>query len=320
MKTILIDNSLCVFTLRDDANPEYIYRYIVSLREAGVKYVELDFRAAMKLRELPPNMGYIFRLIDPMFMRLCEIYDFDYIHLTLSNIKHKIKTDVPVMLGFADGNEISAKVFYLAKRLLEGEITAVRLRESFPVMSPNSVEEYVSHLKNTVPVPIDVCPMNAKKTALDTALKFTQARVDTLTLTLGKTDNFCGLQDYFFALLMVFNKLPREYDLGALCRAAVYHHYIFKNSGDFITDLFKLFEQDGRLLHNADNGERVGLKMGIKNPDLISRKFVSAIEKMAASEDIPDDIFACIDDAVRRFDVSLFDRDTLEDRKQAFLN
>lgn len=320
MKTILIDNSLCVFTLRDDVNPEYVYRYIASLGESGVRYVELDFRAAMCLRELPDNMKYVFRLLDPMFMKLCEVYDFDYIHLTLGNLKHKVKTDIPIMLGLPSGDKISAKFFYLAKRLVGGDVTAVRLRESFPVMPPEKMEEYVSHLKNTVPVPIDICPMNAKKTALDAALKLTQSKVDTLTLTLGKTDNFCGLQDYFFALLMMFNKLPPECSLSALCRAAVYHRYIFKDSGDFITDLFKLFERDGRLLTNADSGGRVGLKMGIRNPDLMSRRFETALEKMAESEEIPDDIFACIDDAIKCFDVSLYERETLNERKQAFLN
>ncbi len=320
MKTVLIDNSLCVYTLKDDANPEYIYRYIEALGEAGVRYVELDFRAAMKLRRLPRGMGYIFRPVDPMFLKLCEVYDFDYVHLSFNDIERDPKTDVPVMLGFSPGENVSAKVFYLAKKLLHGEITAVRMRGSFPMMSPEAAERYVSRMKNEVPVPIDVCPMNSKRNALDTALKFTQAKVDSLTLTLGITDRFCTLQDYYFTLLMAFNKLPKEYSLRSLCRAAVFHHYIFRNSDDFIMDMFKLFEDDSRLLVNADTGERVNLRMGIKNPGIIGKSFASAMEKMADAEEIPDDIFACIDDAVKRFDISLYDREVLKDRKRVFLN
>ncbi len=320
MKTVLIDNSLCIYALRDDANPEYVYRYIEALRDAGVRYVEIDFRAAMKVRRLPRNMGYIFRPVDPMFLKLCEVYDFDYVHLTFKDIERGSETDVPVMLGFSAGENVSAKVYYLAKTLFHGNITAVRMLGSFPVMSPETAEKFVSRVKSEVPVPVDVCPLNSKRNALDTALKFTQAKVDSLTLTLGVTDRFCSLQDYFFTLLTAFNKLPKEYNLGALCKAAVFHHYIFRNSNDFMMNMFKLFENDSRSLVNADSGERVGLRMGIKNPSMVRKSFVSAIEKMADAEEIPDDIFACIDDAVKCFDLSLYDREVLKDRKRVFLN
>lgn len=320
MKTVLIDNSLCVYTLKDNANPEYVYNYIEELRDAGVRYVEMDFRAAMKLRGLPRNMGYIFRPVDPMFLKLCEIYDFDYVLLTFNDIQRGMETDVPVMLGYSAGENVSAKVYYLAKKLLHGEITAVKTRGSFPMMSPQTVEKLVSRMKNEVPVPINVCPMNGVRNALDTALKLTQAKVDALTLTLGVTDRFCTLQDYFFTLMTAFNKLPKEYNLRALCRAAVFHHYIFRNSDEFMINMFKLFEDDSRFLLNVDSGERVRLKMGLNNTNPIRKDFISALERMADAEEIPDDIFACIDDAVKSFEVLLYDRDVLRDKKRVFLN
>lgn len=320
MRTTLVDNSLCVYILRDDVNPEYIYRYIEALREAGVKYVELDFRALMKLRTLPSGIGYIFRLVDPMFLKLCEVFDFDYIHLTLSDIKKKIKTDIPAMLGFSAGENLNARVFHYARQLLDGEITAVRLRGSFPYMSVGEAEQYILHLKNEVPVPIDICPMNGRRNALDTAVKFTAADVDSLTLALGQSEKFCALDDYFFTLLMMFNKLPRDYDLGAICRASVYQHYIFKNSGDLVGQLFKIFEQDSRMLFNADTGERVRMKMGVRNSDFLQKTYISALQKMAREEDIPEDIFRCIEDAVNRFDISLCDDGVYETKKRAFLN
>lgn len=320
MRTALVDNSLCVYTLRDDVNPEYIYRYIESLREAGVRYIELDFRSLMKLRTLPSGIGYIFRPVDPMFMKLREVFDFDYIHLSLSDIKKNIKTDIPAMLGFSAGENLNAKVFHCAKQLYGGEITAVRLRGSFPFMSREASESYIAHLKNEVPVPIDICPMNGRRTALDTALKFTAANVDSLTLSMGQSEKFCALDDYFFALLMMFNKLPKDYNLAAICRASVYQRYIFKNSVDLVEQLFKIYAQDSRNLYNADTGEKVLMKMGIRNSNFLRKTYVSALEKMASDEDIPEDIFRCIEDALSRFDVSLCNEAVCESKKQAFLN
>ena len=73
MKTVIADNSLCANAIFDNAKREDIYNYIEMLAAAGVKYVELDFRTVMKMRELPRGVGYIFRLVDPMFMRLTEV-------------------------------------------------------------------------------------------------------------------------------------------------------------------------------------------------------------------------------------------------------
>ncbi len=318
MKTVLVDNSLCVYTLRDDANPEYIYKYIQALREAGVKYIELDFRALMKLRRLPGGIGYIFRLVDPMFLKLCEVFDFDYIHLTLSDIKKNIKTDIPAMLGFSAGENLNGKVFRYARQAFDGEITAVRLRGSYPLMTHEAAERYINSLKNEVPVPIDICPTNTRRTALDTAIKFTAANVDSLTLSLGQSEKFCAVEDYFFSLLMVFNK--HVGDLSAIVRASVYQRYIFRNSVDLVGQLFKIYEQDSRTLCNADTGEKVRMKMGVRHSDFIRRAYVSALERMASDEDIPEEVFRCIEDALSRFGVSLCSEEVFGNKKQAFLN
>lgn len=318
MKTVLVDNSLCVYTLRDDANPDYIYKYIQALREAGVRYIELDFRALMKLRKLPSGVGYIFRLVDPMFMKLCEVFDFDYIHITLSDIKKKIKTDIPAMLGFSAGENLDGRVFRYARQLFDGEITAVRIRGSFPFMAHEAAERYIIGLKNEVPVPIDICPMNGRRTALDTAIKFTAANVDSLTLSLGQSEKFCAIEDYLFTLLMVFNK--RFGDLSAMVRASVYQRYIFRNSVDLVEQMLRIYEQDSHTLCNVDTGEEVRMRMGIMRSNFIQRTYTSALEKMASDEDIPEDIFRCIEDALNQFCVLLCSEEVLENKKQAFLN
>lgn len=320
MRTALIDNSLSVFTLRDDVNPEHLYNYIKSLGEAGVKYVELDFRAAMKLHSLPTNIGCIFRVIDPMFMRLCEIFDFDYLHLGINDVKKEIKTDIPVILGFEAGETISPKAFHYANQLMEEKITAVRMRGSFPMMTSREAEEYILRLKNLVPVPIDICPMNGKKNALDTALKFAQGGVDSLTLTLGHTEKFCSIEDYFFTMLMVYDKLPQEYSISALCRAAVYQRYVFKNAGDKMSQILETVDRDIMSLTNADTGERVKLRARMKNVGVFYKRFISSLEKMADNSGIPDDIFGCLEEAIKRFDASLYNDDIMVNRRRTFLN
>lgn len=87
MKTVIIDNSLCTLPIDEHASPEMISRYIRALAEAGVKYVELDFRTIMKMHELPECVGYIFRLGDPMFAELTQAFDFNYVLVTINDLK-----------------------------------------------------------------------------------------------------------------------------------------------------------------------------------------------------------------------------------------
>lgn len=320
MGTALIDNSLCVFTLRDDASPEHIYNYIEYLGKAGVKYVELDFRAVMKLRSLPPNVKYIFRMIDPMFLKLCEIYKFDYIHLCVNDVKKGIKTDIPVMLGLDPGETVSSKVFHYSNQLMDGNVTATRMRGSFPMMSHEEAERYILGLKNIVPVPIDICPMNGRKSALDTALKFSQNGVDSLTLTMGSTDKYCSLEEFFFSLLTVYDNLPKGCSISSLCKAAVYQRYIFKNCGDKITEILHTIDHDILYLTNADTGERVRMRAKIKNIGVFYKRYTSALEKMADKSDIPDDIFEYLESAIKQFDTSLYNDEIMVNRKRTFLN
>lgn len=319
MGTALIDNSLCVFTLRDDASPEHIYSYIETLGKSGVKYVELDFRAVMKLRSLPTNVGYIFRMIDPMFLKLCEIFKFDYLHLGMNDIKKNIKTDVPIMLGFDAGETVSSEAFRYSNQIMDGNVTAVRMRGSFPMMTQSEAERYIFGLKSTVPVPIDICPMNGRKNALDTSLKFAQSGVDSLTLTMGYTDKYCSLEEYFFTLLTVYEKLPRQYSVSSLCKAAVYQKYIFKNCGDKLSEILHVIDHDILHLKNADTGESVKMRAKIKDMGILYKSYTSAFEKMADNSGIPEDMFGFLEEAIKRFDATLYD-EILVNRKRTFLN
>lgn len=320
MPTTLIDNSLCVYALRENVNSEYLRRYVDALGRAGVRYVEMDSLSVMKLRSQPLKTGCIFRPIDPMFMRLCEVFDFDYVHLTAADLRKGITTDIPVIFGFMPGENYSHSVFCDARDMLDGNITSVSLSGSFPYLSFEEAARYIMALKNHIPVPINIRPINGRKNALDSALKFTFGGVDSLTLTLGSTDRFCSLEEYFFSLLTVYDKLPDNLNLSALCEASVYQKLIFRNSTDVVTRLMNIADDDVRTLRNADTGERVFLKARPRTADLKRRAYTSALKKMAAMEHIPQDIYEYIDEAIKSYDLRVFDDDLLSGGSYAFLN
>ncbi|MDE7362310.1 MAG: hypothetical protein K2N38_10300 [Oscillospiraceae bacterium] len=321
MKTVLTDNSLCAYTLHDSASPEYIYKYIKSLADAGVRYVELDFRTIMKLRDLPKGIGYVFRLVDPMFLNVAELFDFDYILLTFADVRRKIKTNVPVMLELPVMDNISRQVLQYAAHEIDGSITAVRIRGAHPLMEHAEAAKYVARLKNEFPVPLDFCPMNDKRTALDSAMKFTMAGADSLTLTMGITERFCSLEEYFFTLMSVYDTLPKELSISPLCAATVYHSHIFRNGrSDGITHYMDILDHDIHFLQNADTGERVKMRMSLKDTEYIHKTFVTALEKMAKSEDIPADIFDGINEALRHCGTDFYSSELINKKRRGLLN
>lgn len=321
MKTVLTDNSLCAYTLFDDVSPDFIYKYIQSLGEAGIKYVELDFRTLMKLRELPEGMGYIFRLVDPMFLRLTELFDFDYILVTFADVQKKIKTSVPMMLELPVIDNYSRKILQYAENSMDGRITAVRIRGSYPLMSSEEARTRVERLKNEFPVPLDFCPMNDYKTALDSAVKFTLAGADSVTVTMGVTERYCSLEDYFFTLMSGYDILPTNLKLSPLCTATVYHRNLFRNrNGDGITRYMDILDHDIHFLQNADTGERVRMRMSLKDTEYLHRTFVSALEKMARNEEIPEDIFENINDAIRHYDTEFYSPELFGRKRKGLLN
>ncbi|MCM1164580.1 MAG: hypothetical protein NC299_08095 [Lachnospiraceae bacterium] len=321
MKTVLTDNSLCAYTLYDEASPEYIYKYIRSLAEAGVRYVELDFRALMKLRELPRGIGYVFRLVDPMFLRLAELFDFDYMLVTFADVHKKIKSSVPMMLELPVIDKYSRRVLQYAESELDGKVTAVRIRGSHPFAEYGKVLGYVNELKNEFPVPLDFCPMNDNKTALDSAMKFTAAGADSVTLTMGVTERYCSLEEYLFTLMSMYGSLPGNLKLSPLCAATVYHRNIFRNrSGDGIIRYMDILDHDIHFLTNADTGERVRMRMSLKDTEYLQKTFVSALERMAREEDIPDDVFEDITDAMRHYEPDFYNSELLGRRRRGLLN
>lgn len=320
MKTVLVDNSLCVYSLRDDANSEDICDYIGALAEAGVQYVEMDFRAAMRLRHLPSGIGYIFRPVDPMFLKLAELFDFNYILLTTADINKNIKTDVPIMLECPLSEDFSPRILDCAQNGIDGNITYFRLRGNFPMADYESVAGWVNVLRGNIIQSVDICPLNEKRTALDSAVKFTASGAESLTLTMGLPKKYCSLEEYCFTLMSVFGVMPDNIKFGPLCRASICQQLIFRNNVSAIPFLADLLDRDIHSLYNVDTGEKVRIAAQLKDSEYIRNTFVSALERMAENQGMSEELYKCISTAIRHFDNGFYNDELLHKKYRGIPN
>lgn len=321
MKTVIIDNSLCAYPLRDDADTGLIYSYILALRDSGVKYIELDFRTLMKLRRLPEGVEYIFRMVDPMFLQLSDFFEFKYIVLNYNDLRKRIKTKIPIMFELPYAGGSFERIVGFVQKHADGELAAFRVRSAFDYYEPAEVRQIYREISSALmPYPVDICPLNMNKTALDAALKFTAASADSLTLTAGLPTKYCSLEEYFFALMSLFDSLPKELDIQALGRVSVYRSRIFQTGEQALPRLLEILDHDIRCLRNADTGDRVTMRVGLKDTEYLGHQFISALEKMADMEDIPDEIYEDITGAIRHFDRGIYNDELLNKKRSGLLN
>lgn len=320
MKTVLIDNSLCSYSLRDDVDPANILAYIRALAEAGVGFVEIDFRAAMRLDHLPEGIGYIFRMVDPMFIKLTEIFDFNYVLLTLADLNKDFSVSTPIMLELPLSSSVSSLSVECIQRFLGREISYLRLRGNFPLEGYDKFSEWAVALRRGFFPSVDICPLNERKTALDTALKFTYGNAESLTLTMGLPKKYCSLEEYCFTLLSMYGTLPDDIRLPALCRAGVYQQLIFKNSEGAISYLSELLDRDIHCLYNADTGERVHVAARLKDSEYIRQTYQSALERMAVSEGMPREFYENVSKAIKHFDYGIFNEELLNKKYKGLPN
>lgn len=314
MRTVLIDNSLCVYTLKDSVSAGLVYDYIEALRDTGVRYVELDFRAIMKLNLcLPEGVGYIFRVMDPMFLSLADEVKFDYMLVTTSDLEKGIKSKIPIMLECQTFDGVAAgRIAYVARQMMDLEIAAVRLRHNFPMLGIQESRDWRIAARNALMLPIDICPMNDYRTALDTALKFTKENVDSLTLAMGTPERYCSMEEYIFTLMTVFDALPPSYSLNALCRASVYQNALFRNgSTDGISRILDILDRDMQFLTNVDTGEKVNLRAIVRNRHNVRKEYVTALESLAQRDNWQPEDYKMITEALKRFGDSFYNTELL---------
>lgn len=314
MKAVLIDRSLCSTRLREDVRPEHIYGYIKALADAGVKYVELDFHSVMKLEELPEGIGYIFRMRDPAFAELANVFDFSYVVVTLDDIRKRFKLNAPAIMELPSRTHLTHGLMRMINSQLNGRLGMVRLCGDFGMMSAQEASKFVFGLKNSVTLPVDLCPTNDGCTALDSAVKFTFSGADSVTLCTGSTRRFACFEEFMFTLLSVFASLPDNIDFAAMLRASYLRRLVFADARDCVGEIMQRIDHDISSLTNADTGESVRMRMKLRDSRMLHKYFVTAIERMAEEENIPEDIIDDISGALAHFDLSLFSPEISRDR------
>lgn len=319
MKTVITDRSLSLFPLTEQVSPNHIRSYIEAVRDAGIKYIELDFRTVMKMQELPDGIKYIFRVTDPTFAYLADAFDFDYMLVTLSDLRRPVNTSVPV-IAEVPGMGVSPGLINMITEQTGGKLAMIRLRGHYPMMTQIQALQYINGLRALVTVPVDICPMNNRRTALDTAIKFSLIGADSISMTIGTSRNYVSFEEFLFTLMSVYDTIPKEFDMSSVCRAALLHNIIFRNSEDSIPRIMRLLDRDISGLINVDTGERVKLHVALRDTQYLHRTFVSALERLAQEESIPPDILQDMTDAIRHYNVGLFSDKIIQPEKKGLLN
>lgn len=265
MKTVLIDNSLCSLPIADDADPELIYGYICALADAGVNYVELDFRTMMKLDRFPISMKYILRLMDPVFLKLTEHFKFDYLAVSFNDVRKGIESDVPIMLSLPIPDDFMSRsprdVVHYASNLVKGNISLVSMYGAYPVMSRAEINQYLGFLKRELFVPVNICPTNNQMAAASNAVNFTVCGADCVTVTMGSSLKYCSMEEYFTLFTTVMGGLPKELDFRAVAQAAKLHGRIFRSGFSLEFErLVDRHEDDMLNLISAETGQKLLLR------------------------------------------------------------
>lgn len=319
MKTVLTDRSLSMYTLAERVDPKHIFGYISALRDAGIRYIEMDFRTVMKMQELPDGVKYIFRVTDPAVAYLSEAFDFDYVLVSINDLRHPLQVSLPVIAEIP-GSFITPVLVALLREQTRGKLAMVRIRDSFPMMTQVEALQLVNRMRASVTVPVDFCPTNDRRTALDTAIKLSLINADSVSMCMGKNNVHASIEEFMFTLLSVYDTIPKEFDISALCRAAVLHQVIFRNRPDSISEIMKLLDRDISGLINADTGERVRMHVALRDSQFLRKTFVSALEKLAKEENIPPDIMQDMTNAIHHFNMELFDEELLKPQNKGLLN
>lgn len=306
MKTVFIDRSLCSGRIRENARPEHICSYIKALADAGVKYVELDFHSILKLHELPDGIGYIFRMRDPAFAELMNVFDFSYVVVTLEDIRRRFRLTAPAIMELPSRTRLSHGLVRLINSQLDGHVGMIRLCGDFGLMTMQEAAGFVLGLKNSVTVPVDLCPTNDGRTALDSAVKLSLTGADSVTLCTGNSRRFASFEEYMFTMMSVYSTIPHELNLAAVLRASVYRRLVFEGAQDCVGEIMRLIDHDINNLINVDTGAQSKLHVALRDSQLLHRYFATALERMAQEEDIPEDILDEITAALAHFDMTLF--------------
>ncbi len=315
MKTVICDNSLSTQKINYGITPELIYKYITALGDLGVTYVEIDHNIALKMPELPDNVKYIYRVSDPMFMAVMDMFDFDYVLLTPDTLDPKHIPSCPVIFELEGYSASDKMTLNLANSVLKRKISLVQFNSCFglrcniagrqlDMLKQEDVTKFVRTLKNMITVPISFCAHDNSRNALDFSMKAINARVDMITFGLGACEEYAALDEYLFRK-MVFTHDDRAV-MEKICKAAFLHKIIFDTPKDLFMSILKQIDVDIYQLRNVDTGEHIGSGISLAESATLGYLHTSVLEQFIEEEDIPEDFAQDIRAAIERYDAALY--------------
>ena len=120
--------------------------------------------------------------------------------------------------------------------------------------------------------------------------------------------------------MTVFDSLPPELDIQSLGRVSVYRSRIFQTGEQALPKLLDTLDRDIRCLKNVDTGDVVTMRVSLRDTEYLNHMFMSALEKMADEQDIPDDLFKDLTQAIKHFDRGVFNDELLRRKRTGLLN
>lgn len=319
MKIVLTDISLCAGELLPDAKAVDIYKYIKSLASAGVRYAEIDQRIIQKLRKLPKGIGYIYRATSHEDVEIIKNHKFNYALIKYSDLFKNIRPDIPVMLEMPYVERAYRQMLGFAQSRLGGRITAVRFCDDFGYKTLGEMRRFVTKIRNTIPIPVDFCPINSHKTALDCALKLTFSGADCISFTVPHISRFAYLEEYIMTLMGAYRIHPERFNSAGLLGASIYSYNIFCEEEESPREINVPYRSISTSV-NADTGETVPLMPNFRPVDLGSAEYKSALEKMISRTELDEETSDALIDAVKYFDIDLCSDSVLYGRHKGLKN
>ncbi len=304
MRKVLTDISLCEGDLIPGAEAKDIYSYIRALGGAGIRYVEINRRTLCKLGKLPRGIGYIFRVTEPEDLKLMKGHNFSYALIRYADLFKNIRPDIPVMLEMPFVERAYRQMTGYAQSRLGGRITAVRFRDDFGYKTMGEMKRFVAKIKSTMPLPVDFCPKDTEKTALDCAVKFTLSGADCISFTVPRTGRFASLKEYVLLLMMSYGIILDRFDMSEFSRAVVDSELVF-NEEESCCKRQNVPYQSRIASINAETGKKVFIDPFFNDSFAGKTHFSSALEKMLEKANIDEETSAILVDAVKYYDIDI---------------
>ncbi|MCL2636808.1 MAG: hypothetical protein FWD48_00410 [Oscillospiraceae bacterium] len=311
MKTAIIDRSLCGVIFKEITSKTDVYTYVLSLKEAGADYVELDLNALLRLPEPMGAENYIFRVEQAYEHEIANAFPFSYAVLPLKFAHLIEKLQIPVILEIKTGDaDIPALLKVVAESIDLTKIALLRLVGDFN-KHPDEFKSILAKVRMRYAVPFDVCPLNTTLCALSAAVTAYEVGIDSLTLNFGNSNNFTPLEEFLISMATIHKVTINRNYISGICKASVMSSLICEIETTNLQKLMKRYQLSPQRVEVAD-GQPLNLNpwKGKKH----QRR--SLIERRLDYMEVEDDLSQEIMTQLKKCGVDFF----ANDKKDSYLN